>query len=83
MNIKTPPKTDAINSVLALNWALHDAMEADPSVIAFGEEVAQLLAGELLDDQAEQQEVRVAVEEAAARREVEMVVAHAGGQKVL
>src|SRR3984893_18491758 len=50
---------------------------------ALGEEVAQLFAGELLDDQAEQQEVRVAVEEAAARREVEMVVAHAGGQKVL
>jgi len=46
------------------------------------EEVAQLLLRELLDDQAEQQEVGVAVEEAAAGCEIEMAVAQAGGQQV-
>jgi pyruvate dehydrogenase E1 component beta subunit len=33
---KAPAK---VNMIQALNWALHDAMEADPSVIHFGEEV--------------------------------------------
>ena len=48
MNIKTATKTDAINSVLALNWALHDAMETDASVIAFGEEVADPEGGGII-----------------------------------
>ena len=29
-----------VNTIQALNWALHDAMEADSSVIVFGEEIA-------------------------------------------
>lgn len=37
--MSTESKTQA-NLVQSLNWALHDAMEADPAVIAFGEEVA-------------------------------------------
>jgi pyruvate/2-oxoglutarate/acetoin dehydrogenase E1 component len=48
MNVKTQTKTDTINSVLALNWALHDAMEADESVIAFGEEVADPEGGGII-----------------------------------
>ena len=49
---------------------------------ALAENVPQLLAGDLLDDQAEQQEVAVAVEEAAGRLEVEMAGAPASGQQV-
>ena len=49
---------------------------------ALGEHVAQLLLRHLLDDQAEQQEVGVAVEEAAARIEVEMTVARRGVEEV-
>jgi pyruvate/2-oxoglutarate/acetoin dehydrogenase E1 component len=48
MNVKTQTKTDTINSVMALNWALHDAMEADESVIAFGEEVADPEGGGII-----------------------------------
>ncbi|WP_419827337.1 alpha-ketoacid dehydrogenase subunit beta [Sphingomonas sp.] len=29
-----------VTTIQALNWALHDAMEADPNVIVFGEDVA-------------------------------------------
>lgn len=40
METQASTKAAKINILQALNWALHDAMEADPSVIAFGEEVA-------------------------------------------
>ncbi len=33
-------KTNKVNIVQAINWALHDEMEADPKVIMFGEDVA-------------------------------------------
>ena len=49
---------------------------------AFGQHLAQLVLRELLDDQAKQQEVGVAVEEAAAGREVEVPVARAGIEQV-
>jgi hypothetical protein len=42
---------------------------------AFGQDFAQRLVGQPFDDAAEQQKVAVAVEEAAARREVEMAIA--------
>ena len=45
MENKTPAKTVKVNNVQALNWALHDAMELDRSVIAFGEEVADPQGG--------------------------------------
>ena len=49
---------------------------------ALGHHRAELLSGQPLDDQAEQQEVGVAVEEAAARREVEMAVARDDRQEI-
>jgi acetoin:2,6-dichlorophenolindophenol oxidoreductase subunit beta len=36
----TQGKAAKVNTIQALNWALHDAMESDPNVIVFGEEVA-------------------------------------------
>ena len=39
-NTAAPAKSAKVNIIQALNLALHDAMESDPSVIAFGEEVA-------------------------------------------
>ena len=41
----TDNKAAKINIVQALNWALHDAMEADPTVICFGEEVGDKEGG--------------------------------------
>jgi len=34
-----------VTTVQALNWALHDALEADPNVIVFGEDVADAEGG--------------------------------------
>lgn len=34
-----------VNIVQAINWALHDALEADPNVIVFGEDVADPQGG--------------------------------------
>jgi pyruvate dehydrogenase E1 component beta subunit len=41
-------KTPTVNMVQSLNWAMHDAMEADASVILFGEEVADPEGGGIL-----------------------------------
>lgn len=38
MNMET--KVEKINTVQALNWALADALEADPDVVLFGEDLA-------------------------------------------
>ncbi len=35
-----PKKAAPVNMIQSLNWALHDAMEADANVIVFGEEIA-------------------------------------------
>ncbi len=41
MTMSTEQKAPAnVNMIQSLNWALHDAMEADDSVIIFGEEIA-------------------------------------------
>jgi acetoin:2,6-dichlorophenolindophenol oxidoreductase subunit beta len=39
---------NSINTIQALNWALHDAMAADPSVIVLGEEVADPEGGGIM-----------------------------------
>jgi len=44
-NAATATKTQKINTIQALNWALQDAMEADPAVIVFGEEVGDKQGG--------------------------------------
>ena len=40
METKAKASSTKVNIIQAINWALHDAMEADVNVIAFGEEVA-------------------------------------------
>jgi pyruvate/2-oxoglutarate/acetoin dehydrogenase E1 component len=40
MNTAVKAQAPKVTMIQALNWALHDAMEADASVIVFGEEVA-------------------------------------------
>ena len=40
--------SEQINTIQSLNWALHDAMEADKNVIVFGEEVADPEGGGIM-----------------------------------
>ena len=60
----------------------HGAGHAERLEDALLHHLAQLLLGQALDDVPEQQEVGVAVEEAAARREVEMAVARGSGEEI-
>ena len=40
--------SEQINTIQALNWALDDALAADPNVILFGEEVADPQGGGIM-----------------------------------